>query len=151
MLQVVPTHWYSWDFRVTDESRRVAEIAMSWWREKGTLTVDGATYPVYREGAMSGAFVLEQHGGVLARAEKPSFFRRDLVIRHDGREFTLRPKSAFRRGFALVEGSRDVGSLELQNAFTRNAVADLPHDLPLPVRAFIVWLMLISWKRAQHS
>jgi hypothetical protein len=79
-LQIVPTNWYSWDVKVSDESRPVADIAMSWWREKGALTIDGATYRVYREAPLSGAFVLEGAGGVLARAEKPSVFRREFVI-----------------------------------------------------------------------
>ena len=59
MLQIAPTHWYSWDFKVADESRPVADIAMSWWREKGKLAIDDVTYRVYREAPMSGAFVLE--------------------------------------------------------------------------------------------
>jgi len=28
---------------------------------------------------------------------------------------------------------------------------DLPHELPLPVRMFIVWLTVISWRRQQNS
>ena len=151
MLQVVPTHWYSWDVRITDESRPVADIATSWWREKGRLTIDGVTYRVSREGPMSGAFVLEHAGDVLARAEKPSVFRREFVIRHADREYTLRPTSIFRRAFVLLEGSREVGSITPQNAFTRKAAADLPNDLPLPVRVFIVWLIVISWRRAQDA
>ena len=43
MLHIAPTHWYSWDVTVTDESRPVAEIATSQWREKGALRIDGAT------------------------------------------------------------------------------------------------------------
>jgi hypothetical protein len=151
MLQIVPTSWWSWDVKVSDEARPVADIAMSWWREKGALAIDGARYRVYREAPLSGAFVLAGAGGVLARAEKPSVFRREFVVRHAGREYTLRPRSMFRRAFVLLDGSREVGSLAPQSAFTRKAAADLPHDLPLPVRAFIVWLILVSWRRAQDS
>ena len=53
MLQIVPTRWYSWDFKVADASA------------------------------------------------KPSVFRREFVIRHAGREYTLRPRSMFRRAFGL--------------------------------------------------
>ena len=151
MLQIAPTHWYSWDVTVSDESRPVADIATSWWREKATLTINGATYRVYREALMSGAFVLEQAGSVLARAEKPSIFRREFEIRHAGRTYTLRRRSLFQRAFVLVDGSRQVGSIAPKNAFTRKAAADLPQDLPLPVRLFIVWLTVISWRREQSS
>ena len=150
-LQIVPTHWYSWNVTVTDESRPVADIAMSWWRDKGTLTIGDTTYRLYREAPMSGAFVLEHAGSVLARAEKPSAFRREFVISHADREYTLRPESLFRRAFVLVHGSRQVGSVAPNGVFTRKAAADLPHDLPLPVRMFIVWLTMISWRREQNS
>ena len=151
MLQIVPTHWYSWDVTVSDESRPVAGIALSWWREKGVLTIEGATYRLYREAPMSGDFVLEHAGSLLARAEKPSVFRREFVIRYAGREYRLRPGSMFRRAYVLLSGSRQVGSIAPKSAFTRKAAADLPHDLPLPVRLFIVWLTVISWRREQSS
>jgi len=150
-LQIVPTHWYSWDVTVTDESHPVADIVTSSWREKGALTIGDTTYRLYREGSMSGAFILEHAGSVLARAEKPSAFRRELVISHAGREYTLRPESLFRRAFVLMDGSRQVGSLAPNSAFTRKAAADLPPHLPLPVRMFIVWLTVISWRREQSS
>jgi len=151
MLQIAPTYWYSWNFRVTDGSRTVADIALSWWREKGRMTIDGATYRVYREAPMSGAFVLEHAGGVLARAVKPSVLRREFIVRHAGRELTLRSRSMFRRAFVLLDDSREVGSIAPRSAFTRSAAADLPDDLPLPVRAFIVWLTVILWRREQNS
>jgi hypothetical protein len=151
MLQVAPTHWYSWDVTVRDESRHVADLTTSWWREKGALTIDGVTYRMSREAPMFGAFVLEHAGNVLAQAEKPSVFFREFVIRHAGREYTLRPESMFRRAFVLLDGSRQVGSIAPKGAFTRKAAADLPHDLPLPVRMFIVWLTMISWRREQNS
>ena len=134
-----------------DESRPVAEIATSCWCEKGALTIGQTTYRVYRERPMFGEFVLEHAGSVLARAEKPSVFRREFVIRHAGREYTLRPESVFRRAFVFLDGSRQVGFVAPKSAFTRKAAASLPHDLPLPVRMFIVWLTMISWRRQQSS
>ena len=151
MLQVVPRHWYSWDVTVSDGSRPVADIAMSSWREKGALTIDGSTYRLYRESPMFGDFVLEHAGSVLARAEKPSVFLREFVVRHAGREYTLRPRSIFGRAFVLQAGSREVGSIAPKSSFTRKADANLPHDLPLPVRMFLVWLTMISWRRQQNS
>ena len=132
---------------VTDESRPVAEIATNWLIEKGSLTIDDATYQVYREALVSGDFVLAGADRVLALAEKPSVFSREFVIRHAGREYTLSPESMIGRTYVLLDGSRQVGSLVPGGYFTRKTAADLPHDLPLPVRLFIVWLTLISWRR----
>ena len=147
MLQVVPTHWYSSDFTVRQASRSVADVDVSNWCEKGALTVEGVRYEVYREGWMTGAFVLERGGSIIAQAEKPSAFFRRFLVRYDGREYTLAPRSAFRRAFELLDGSRHIGSIEPTSAFTRKAVAHLPDDWPLPVRAFVIWLTMIQWRR----
>ena len=151
MLQIAPMSWWSCDFKVSDESRPVADIAISSWRDKGELTSGGATCWVYREVPLFGDFVLEGPGGVLARAEKPSVFRREFMIRHAGREYTLRPRSLFRSAFVLLDGSREVGSLVPKSAFTRKAAVDLPPNLPVPFRMFIVWLTVISWRWAAVS
>lgn len=151
MLRIVPNHWFSWNVTVSDESRPVAGIATSWMREKGELTIDAATYQMYREGWMSGDFILERAGSALARAEKTSVFRRGFVIRHAGREYRLKPRSMFGRTYVLENGSREIGSVAPAGVFTRKGTADLPHELPLPVRMFIVWLTVISWRRQQSS
>ena len=151
MLEVIPKSWFSWDFIVTDGASPVAEIDVSWWREKGVLTVRGSTYDVYREGLMSGAFLLESDGSILARAEKPSAFRRSFELECGGKFFTLRAESAFRRGFVLIDGDREVGWLSPNGVFTRRATADLPEGIPLPVKVFIIWLVVILWKRESDS
>lgn len=146
-LEVAPTHWYSQDFTVEQQSRRVAEVDVSWWCEKGELTIEGARYQVYRESWLSGRFVLERDGSVLGRAEKQSAFFRTYLIRFGDRDYTLEPRSAFRRAFVLRDGSRQIGSIEPTSAFMRGAMADLPDTWPLPVRAFVIWLTMIQWRR----
>lgn len=100
-LNAIPKRWFSWDFYVLDGARQVAEIDVAWWREQGQLTVEGVPYKVNREGLMSGDFVLEAAGAVMARAEKPEALLRRFLIEYEGREFTLRAKSVFRRKFTL--------------------------------------------------
>lgn len=111
-LNIVPQGWFSWDFTIMAESEVVAEVDISWWREKGELTVQGDVYKVYREGLMSGAFVLESGGVMIARAEKPNFILRSYDIEHEGKHYTLQASSAFRRQFVLLDGDREVGSIE---------------------------------------
>ena len=100
---------------------------------------------------MSGHFILESLGSVMARAEKLSAFRRSFTIHHEDRRYTLRAKAIFRRTFLLLEGDREVGSLSPEGLFTRRATVDLPQALPLPVKVFIIWLAVILWKRESDS
>ena len=43
-MMLVPAHWYSWEFDVTDGQRRIARVEMSAWRENGVLNVDGINH-----------------------------------------------------------------------------------------------------------
>lgn len=151
MMTAVPRRWFSWDFTVNDGPRSVATIDVSWWREHGTLTVAGVDHRVYRERMLSGDFILEAAGSVVARARKPSAFRRAFAIEHSGRRYSLQAASVLRRRMVLLEGDRNVGSLSPQSVFTRRADVDLPPDLPLAVRVFVIWLAVILWKRESDA
>ncbi len=151
MLRAIPRHWFSWNYRIFEESQHVADIDVSWWCEKGLLTVQGDAYQVYREGPKRGAFILESSGTVLARAEKPSVFLRCFFFEHKGRFYTLRASSAFRREFILLDGAETIGFLSPEGIFTNRASVDLPETLPLAVRVFIVWLTVILWRRESDS
>lgn len=151
MLRMIPKR-FSWTFSLMAGAEPVAHsVDRSWWSDKGELTVAGITYIARREGVMSGAFVLESASGVVARATKPSAFRRLLIVEHSGRRYTLRAASAFWREFLLFEGSTRIGSLSPEGVFTRRAAVDLPPALPLPLRAFIVWLTVTLWKHQQRA
>jgi hypothetical protein len=151
MLQIVPTRWFSWDFTVSRGSQPVAAIDMSCWRERGELTVEGRRFRVSREGLLSGAFRLESGDEVVARATKPSILRRSFVVRHGSKTYTLRPRSAWRRSFVLLDGDREVGTIAPTSAWTRRASADLPADVPAPVQMFLIWLAVLLWKRESES
>src|SRR5689334_8996173 len=110
MLTIIPRTWYSWDFTVVSEQREVAFMDLSGWREKGTLTIEGIEHRVYREGRMSGDFVLERDGTVLVRAAKPSAFSSTLLVRYQGREYTLKKRSAWRRAFVVLAHLGEAGS-----------------------------------------
>jgi len=130
----------------SDSAPTVAHIDVSAWREKGVLNVEGINYRVYRESAM-GDFVLTRDGAVLARATKPSAFHRSFTLDYDGKQYTLCAKAAFRRAFALLDGTREIGALVPDSAWTRKATASLPDDWPLPLAVFAIWLTIILWKR----
>jgi hypothetical protein len=151
MLTVVRTHWFSRGLTVSDGSRVVATIDMARWRERGVLTVQGVTCRLFRERPRGGDFILESSGTTLARARKPSAFRRTFIIDHAGRRYVLRARAAFRRAFVLVEGDREVGSVSPASLFARGASAELPVEMPLPVKAFLIWLVVISWRRAARA
>lgn len=150
MLHLRPLHWYSWDFKVFEDDRPVAVFDRSWFREEGTLILEEAAYRVYRMGMASGAFILERDDHLVAEANKPHFWRRRFEITFGDRQFRLRPRS-LGRTFDLYEGAARVGEVRPRHPFTRKAAATLPADLPLAVRVFILWLVVLLWKRAADA
>lgn len=152
MLNAIPRNWFSWDFRILDGDRDVAEMDLSFWREKGVLSVEGVPYRVYREGPAHGAFILEDPGGqVVARAEKPNALRRSFLVDYDGRRLRLDAWTPFGRSFVLRDDQGVIGTVKPDNFITRRATANFPEAFPLPVRIFLLWLVIIMWRRDDGS
>jgi hypothetical protein len=146
-MTMAPIRWDSWDYRVMDGDRTLAFLDLSSWRERAEIRIGDLTHRVFRERAMSGDFILDVGGQRLARATKPSIFRDTMIIHAAGREYTLRKPSVWRRAFVVMDGDRQIGSIAPDSAWTRRATADLPADWPMPVKAFVIWLVVILWKR----
>ena len=152
MLRAEPKSWFSWDYTVYDNGAPVADLDLAWVREAGEVIIEGVACTLYRESLLSGAFILEAGGFPLARAEKPSVLFRTFEIAYDDRHhYTLQARSAFARTFVLCEGDREIGSIYPDHIFSRKMTVDLPEALPLAVRVFITWLVILMWKRAAQS
>jgi hypothetical protein len=151
MLQLVPQGWLTWNFDVLENERHVAEIKTSTLPESGTLSIEGLSYRAYREGMLSGEFLLESEGQTIARAQKPSAFLNTFEVQYSDRSYTLKKESFVGRSFVLFEGDREVGSLRPNGFLSRKAVVSLPADMPMPVQAFVMWLTIILWRREANA
>ncbi len=152
MLRAEPKGFFSWKFTIFDEgNRNIAEIDIRWVREAGEVRLDGREYRIYREHLFGGAFVLEEDGKEVARAEKPSALFRSFVVRHNGKEYVLQAASPVVRTFVLSKNNHPIGTIKPEHALTRKALIDLPTDMALPVRIFVAWLVFVLWKRDKES
>ena len=151
-LTLVPASWFSWDFRVLDEGgAEVAVIDRHSFRERASFLVGGREHTVRRTSVLHGTFVLEESGRVLAEATKPSSFRRLFELAAGPNRYTLRAVSAMRREFELVSGGTPVGRIKPVSAFGRKATAEFTSDIPRELQLFVVFLVLVLWKRAQDA
>ena len=130
--------------------RTVARLDLSSWRERAEIMIGDVTHRTFREHAL-GDFAIEAGGRELARATKPSAFRDTMIVHYGGRDYTLLKPSIWRRTFALLDGERQIGAISPESAWTRRATADLPPDVPVPIQAFVVWLVILLWKRDAQS
>ena len=150
LLRAHPTRFFSWNYQVWDESDLASrlELELGAFREGGRVLVDGEEFIVRKEGVLGSHFILETDTGVLAEAVKPSAIRREFRIRMADRTFTLKAAGALSRKYVLIDGSRELGTISPSGFFGRTATVDLPEDMPMPLRLFLLFLVLLSWKRA---
>jgi hypothetical protein len=146
-MEAVQKRWFSNDFRLLRDGTVVAELDVAALRTRADLDVDGDRYRFYRDGALSGTYLMERAGHVLVRAEKPGMLRGRFTIHIRDRAYELRKQSAWGRTFVLHEDGAEVGTLRRRGFVIRRIQLDLPADWPLSVQAFIFWLALIVWRR----
>ena len=151
MLEAVPRHLFSYDFVVRSASGDVATLDVALWRERAEFELDGVPYRMYREGLMSGAFILERAGFPIATAAKPSAFRAAFELETGGRSYSLRRLSIFSRHFGLFSGDTQIGSVRPASIFTRRTLIELPRDWSPALQLFVFWLALVIWKREEAA
>ena len=155
MLKVIKKRWYSRTFTVLEESNAVADSRLSFLREKGVLTVQGQSYAMHPEGFFSRRYLLESAGSVSARAQNVQRYHHiRCLIHHAGRQYALPEEPGFDRArcpfgsdiLVFLLNDTQIGSISRENSLTFRGTVDLPHDIPLPVKIFIICLALITWK-----
>jgi len=151
MLEARPRNLFSRDFFIEANGREVSKLEVSLWKEAGAFATEGQPYRIYREGWMSGAFLLESRGRQVARAIKPSAFRSQFELELNGHRYFVQRAALFGRTFTVLREGVEVGSIRPVSVFSRKAVIDLPSDWSLPVKLFVFWLVLVIWNRDQRA
>ena len=148
MLLIRPKSWWRTSFEVTEPSTQTRfTLSPGGFREGCFFKLDGDQYELKRQHWSGGAFLLECNGSVLLRAHKPSMFKRSFELKHGRERFTVAVESMCSRAYVLRQGSRLLGRIERTSWWSQRAEADLPEDLPLVFRVFVVSLVLLMWRR----
>jgi hypothetical protein len=112
------------------------------WGRDGLVSVGEVEHKIsWRYGLLqSQAFMVEDGGSVLARAQCSRIFRQTFSIEHGGKQYALKPR---REGWLLSDGEREIGTLAWEGGWfiLQRLRMDLPDDLPLVLALFVVWLL----------
>jgi hypothetical protein len=153
----MPIQWFigrqTWDCDVFENQVSLANIGFSIWGEAGQIKIQSANdlFKVYRESPDSNGFLLTDGQTCIAQAKKPNPLFRQFFIEYGDRRYELQATSAAGRQFIVQEYGQVVGSIAPAHRLTRRAVVDLPDRIALPVRLFMVWLVLTLWRRGQEN
>lgn len=130
-------------YELSDDGNPVTELA-KFRRESCEFLVEGVTLRVTRERGKR--FVLDGPTGRLATADRETS-RRWAITTPTGRLELARP-SMWKSAWELGRGGQPVGRIAYDGVFTRTSYADLPSDLPLAIRVFAHYVVLMMWERA---
>lgn len=149
MLAAIPAHWYSRTFTLEDDGVPVGTLTPSLLSTKAALEIDGVLYEASREGPL-GAFVLTLDGETVAAADKKGIMGGRFEVAVGGRIVAFDRQGWTGRRYHLLREGVTLGRIE-RRVFSRRIEADLPMDLPLHERAFLLWLAYMMWQREQAA
>jgi hypothetical protein len=145
MLEARKASVWKGRYAIRADGRHVAVWDESWWRAGGTFELDGRRYEV--RGTMWGSTyrMVGSDGAPIAVARRVG--RKRWTVEAAGRTYEFRRMSWWRQEQGLRSGDRYVGSVKRTSIWRGDAVADLP-GLPLPVRIFVLAVVLTMWDRS---
>lgn len=151
MLYAEPVGLLSRRYRVRSGDEVLTELRLAAFRDAAMFTLDGKAYTMRRERPMSGAFVLATASGPVAGARKPSALRNRFEVDHPAGSLLIESVSAWKPIYRVGDGGGQVGWIRRRAWYSRVVEADLPDDLPLAVRVFVLWLVLVLLHRSDAA
>ncbi len=110
------------------------------------FTLNGRTYTIRRAGVFAPLYELLRDNVALVSARQVPFVNR-YTVTSAGREWRLKAEEILARRFGLFDGDARVGGITPSSRFnfTQDVSIDLPDELPLEARVFLMWLLLWKW------
>lgn len=126
----------------------VGQIDCGGARGAAAIIIDGNTCTPVTDSVLRGRFHLDKDGTLIASAQSQGFWRRYFNVQAGAKSYILKPASWFGRRFALMENGTELGRIGVTNAFSGRSRAELPGELPPELQAFLIWLVISTWRRA---
>jgi hypothetical protein len=147
ILVVEPTGWASWNVLIKSGGSPITELKISAWKSRGSFQLDGQDFTIEPTGFWLQNATLQRGGAVVARAEKPSLFRRQFLITSAGYRLEMESRSWTGREYALMVGHQEVGRVSREGMLGRKISLELPVEVPEVIQVFLTYLVLCQAKR----
>ena len=150
-LEAKPRSWWGSTYVVGEDGAPLTEATLSVMREGGRFTLDGQPYTLRRD-RPARAYVLEDVGGAeVARAHRPSAFRRRFEVTYPGGALRVEQAGTMSGRYLVLDGEERVGEIRRRSFWSRQVEADLPAELPSPVRVFTLLIALLMYRRDESA
>jgi hypothetical protein len=147
MLQSTRRGVFRHSYDIAEEGRPVATLTGA-RREGYTFELDGESFQVTRKGYKGFSFTGSQAGEV-ARADRAG--GRTWTIHSMYGPLELVRTSIWKETWELRRFGQPAGTLSRDGTFKRTSTADLPEDLPLALRLFILCVVEALWERSRQA
>ena len=147
-LRIVSEGWWKPKYRILSSGSTVGIISGACVAdEEGAVEIGETLYDIYSKGWWRKEYAFRGKDFAVFAQETGSFFRTEITIEHEKRNYTLTKKSFFKRDLVLEENDHVLGTLYDAGFLSSETIADLPKDIPIQVQVFIIWLALVLWDR----
>lgn len=147
LLYAEPLKWYSSGVRISTSDQDLTALEITAFRSRGSFQLEGEGFTVEPEGFFQTAAVLKKGAAILARAQKPSIFRRRFEITSAGHRMVLECRRWTGRDYVLLLGSREVGRIQRVGFAGRRLRMEFPDDVPLFILVFLTYLVAVQARR----
>ena len=110
---------------------------------KAHFKLDGVDFNIERNPRAAGLVLLRGRQPV-AKAKRPGVFAR-FTVDAIGGPYLLKKQRWYRKTFVLIRGPKEVGRIEPDGRFGRDALGALPSELPAAEQVFLLHLALVTW------
>lgn len=121
-------------------------IEAKWMREQGMLILGDRTWNM--RSAKNNFLLEDSEGKLVAEGNKQSAYTDTTTITYGTMEFLLARPSVWKSAFALSWNEEPIGTINRPRWSSRDIEVTLPESLPLEVRAFIFWVVMVLWNRS---
>ena len=135
-----------WSFVILQGDEQIGTLDFKLLRSAGTLTLNGATYQITREG-LFGAFIMSADGHQLARAENTALLRARYRVTAEDRQLRLAAKGFLQRSAEVFHGDVVMSTIGRASVFRRGVRVEDSAILPLPTVMFCAAVMILYWRR----
>ena len=133
-------------YTLTRDGAEIGQIDCGGIGRTAAISAGGATYTPVTDSVIRGKFHLEKNGTLLASVQSAGFWRRRFNVQAGAKSCTLSALWSG-RSFALMQNDTEVGRIGATGFLGSKGKAELPDDLPLEVQAFLIWLVILTWRR----
>ena len=147
LLYAIPDGVFSVNYTVFENDREIASIdrKLMSLHLKGSITVNGVTHQISHDSVFSKRFRMESPGGTTeATATITRWFHSSVEIEYSGRILVLKKKYfSLKTKFLLFINEIQAGEIRLIKLFSRRLLLETQMEIPLEIRAFILWLAIL--------